>query len=144
MVVGGKNWHRAMPTADIEDGKPHILEFPEQYVVVVRKGGRIFAFNNACPHLHLPFFEQKADGGVVDGDDRASASQIDEDGTIKCRWHESCFDMNSGQILSWCENLNEDGTSQGMEHVGDISKNRMPLDVIPVREEDGHVWLALD
>ena len=33
---------------------------------------------------------------------------------------------------------------QQMPMLGDISKNRAPLNLIPWREEAGHIWLALD
>jgi hypothetical protein len=30
-----------------------------------------------------------------------------------------------------------------MEQLGDISKNRAPLQVLPCREEGGHIWVGL-
>jgi class 3 adenylate cyclase/nitrite reductase/ring-hydroxylating ferredoxin subunit len=138
--LGGKTWHKAMPIDSLVDGEQKVLEFPGLYAVVLRKGEQIFAFNNACPHLKLPFFELKptAQGPMP------SASRIDDNGVIKCRWHESCFDLTSGEIVSWCEALNDDGMSPGMPMLGDISKNRAPLNLIPWREEAGQIWLALD
>jgi len=134
--LGGKTWHRAIPLDSLVDGEPKVLEFPSLYAVVLRKGEQVFAFNNACPHLKLPFFEAKSSP--------MPGSSIDEKGTIKCRWHESCFDLASGEIVKWCEALNDDGVSPGMPMPGDISKNRGPLNLIPWREEAGHIWLALD
>jgi nitrite reductase/ring-hydroxylating ferredoxin subunit len=127
-----------MPVDSLVEGEPKVLEFPSLYAVVLRKGEQIFAFNNACPHLKLPFFESAPAKGPT------SASQIDDKGVIKCRWHESCFDLASGEIVSWCAALNDDGVSPGMPMLGDISKNRAPLDLIPGREEASHIWLALD
>jgi nitrite reductase/ring-hydroxylating ferredoxin subunit len=101
------------------------------------------AFNNACPHLHLPLFEhQETSGG--DGSPTAAASSLTDDLGIVCRWHQSCFDLQTGDIRSWCENLNQDGTSPGMEHLGDISKNRNRLQIFPCRVQDGYVWISLD
>ena len=120
--LGGKTWHKAMRVDSLVDGEQKVLEFPGLYAVVLRKGEQIFAFNNACPHLKLPFFESAptAKGPMP------SASHIDDKGVIKCRWHESCF-VTSGEIVSWCEALNEDGMSPGMPMLGDISKNRARL-----------------
>ena len=138
--LGGKTWHKAMPIDSLVDGEQKVLEFPGLYAVVLRKGEQIFAFNNACPHLKLPFFDltPTAKGPMP------SASRIDDKGVIKCRWHESCFDLTSGEIVSWCEALDDDGISPSMPMLGDISKNRAPLNLIPWREEAGQIWLALD
>ena len=62
--LGGKTWHKAIRLDSLVEGEPKVLEFPSLYAVVLRKGEQIFAFNNACPHLKLPFFE--ADGGWPD------------------------------------------------------------------------------
>ena len=122
------------------EGEPKVLEFPGLYAVLLRKGEQIFAFNNACPHLKLPFFEQTPTASGR----KESGSRIDDNGVIECRWHESRFDLASGEIVSWCEALNDAGISSSMPMLGDISKNRAPLDLIPWREEAGHIWLALD
>ncbi len=137
--LGGRTWHKAVRSDSLIEGEPKVLEFPSLYAVILRKGDEIFAFNNACPHLKLPLFEQAQAAGPA-----MSASLIDDKGVIKCRWHESRFDLASGEIVSWCEALGESGVSQTMPMLGNISKNRAPLTLIPWREEAGHIWLALD
>jgi class 3 adenylate cyclase/nitrite reductase/ring-hydroxylating ferredoxin subunit len=138
--LAGRTWHKAVPIGSLVDGDHRVLEFPKLYAVVIKKDERIFAFNNACPHLKLPFFESSANAGG----DRRPPSNVGDTGVIKCRWHESCFDLATGEIVSWCGALNEDGTSSGFEILGDISKNRAPLSLIPWREEAGYIWLALE
>ncbi len=140
MQVAGKKWHKAIAVDSLVDGEHQILEFPSLYVVVLKKGEQIFAFNNACPHLKLPFFEQRPTGASG----APPESPISDDDAIRCRWHHSCFDLATGDIVSWCEGLNDDGLSRGMEYLGDLSKNRAPLKLVPWREEGGHIWLALD
>ncbi len=80
-----------------------------------------------CPHLNLPLND----------------SELTADGGIVCRWHRSCFDLATGEIRNWCEGLAEDGTSPGMEGLGNISKNRRPMTILPVRVADGEIWVAL-
>jgi class 3 adenylate cyclase/nitrite reductase/ring-hydroxylating ferredoxin subunit len=138
--LGGKTWHKAVRLDSLVDGEPKVLEFPGLYAVLLKKGGRVFAFNNACPHLKLPLFDQTPS---TTGPTR-SASRVDDKGVINCRWHESRFDLASGAIVGWCEALNDDGISPTMPMLGDISKNRAPLNLIPLREEADHIWLALD
>jgi class 3 adenylate cyclase/nitrite reductase/ring-hydroxylating ferredoxin subunit len=136
--LGGKTWHKAVPVESLAEGEPKVIEFPGLYAVLLKKGEQIFAFNNACPHLKLPLFDpQQAASGPP-------PSSIDEGAVIKCRWHESRFDLTTGEIVSWCAALDDAGISRGMEMLGDISKNRAPLNLIPLREEAGHIWLAVD
>ena len=57
---------KAIGLDSLVEGEPKVLEFPSLYAVVLRKGEQIFAFNNACPHLKLPLFEQmSAAAGVA-------------------------------------------------------------------------------
>jgi class 3 adenylate cyclase/nitrite reductase/ring-hydroxylating ferredoxin subunit len=143
MRFAGKDWVRVFGDEELGDGERRVLEFEDCYVVVLRRADTFMAFNNACPHLHLPLFEhQETSGG--DASPTAAASSLTDDLGIVCRWHQSCFDLQTGEIRSWCENLNQDGTSPGMEHLGDISKNRNRLQIFPCRVQDGYVWVSLD
>lgn len=108
-------------------------------VVVARTGGEVVAFNNACPHLRLPFFDR---GGSPGATDMVGVSRF-ENGSVVCRWHVSSFDLQTGEVLGWGRALAPDGTSPGMEYLGDLSKNQAPLEVLPVSIEDGQVWVAL-
>jgi nitrite reductase/ring-hydroxylating ferredoxin subunit len=63
---------------------------------------------------------------------------------VVCRWHQSCFDLQTGEIREWAVKLQEDGTSPGMEFLGDISKNKARLKVYPCRLDDGHLWITLE
>ena len=143
MRFAGKEWVRVFGDDELGNGERRVLEFEDCYVVVLRRADTFVAFNNACPHLHLPLFERRETTG---GDDSPvpGASTLTDDLGIICRWHQSCFDLQTGEVRSWCKNLNEDGTSPGMEHLGDISKNRTRLQVFPCRVQDGYVWLSLD
>jgi class 3 adenylate cyclase/nitrite reductase/ring-hydroxylating ferredoxin subunit len=136
MQLAGKTWHKAVPADSLVEGVPQVVEFPDLYAVLLKQGEQVFAFNNACPHLKLPFFVPGAEGSGP------PASPI-EGGTIKCRWHESCFDLLTGEIVAWADALDEMGRSATSPMLGDISKNRAPLELIPWREEAGHIWLAL-
>jgi len=96
--------------------------------VVGRLNGAVFAFNNACPHLNLPAF----------------ASVLTADSGIQCRWHESCFDLATGAIRTWCDALTEGGIAVGHEEIGNVSKNRRPMVVYPARTSDGGIWVSFE
>lgn len=150
MRFAGKEWTRVFGDDELADGQRRVLEFEACYVVVHRQGDAYVAFNNACPHLHLPLFElqERPAGGDATGEARGgsmpAASTLTDDLGVVCRWHQSCFDLQTGEIKRWCDKLNDDGTSPGMEYLGDISKNRARLQVFPCRVQDGFVWVSLD
>ncbi len=124
----GLDWVRLMAEEDLPPGTRKIVERDEFDVLVIRTEDRIYATNNACPHLNLPLND----------------SELTDDGAIVCRWHGSCFDLETGDIRKWCDGLETDGTSKGMEMLGNISKNKRAMKVLPVRIADGNVWVAVD
>ena len=143
MIFAGKKWVRVFAEDELAVDKRRILEFDDFDVIVLRGANGYYAFNNACPHLHLPFFERRV---LAAGDElpRPADSTITDDLGIVCRWHQSCFDLQTGDIRDWAAKLNEDGTAPGQEHLGDVSKNRAKLTVYPCRIHDGHLWIALE
>ena len=144
LVYAGKNWVRVFAEDELEIGERKILDFEDYDVVVVRGADAYYAFNNACPHLHLPLYERRV---LPEGDALQlphTASTITEDRGLVCRWHQSCFDLQTGDVREWATKLREDGTSPGQEYLGDISKNRTKLTVYACRVDDGHLWIALE
>ena len=143
MIFAGKKWVRVFAEDELAVDKRRILEFENFDVIVLRGANGYYAFNNACPHLHLPFFERRV---LAAGDELPlpADSTITDDLGIVCRWHQSCFDLQTGDIRDWAAKLNEDGTAPGQEHLGDVSKNRAKLTVYPCRIHDGYLWIALE
>jgi class 3 adenylate cyclase/nitrite reductase/ring-hydroxylating ferredoxin subunit len=146
----GKKWVRLFSEDDLALDEWRIVALEEYDVVVLRGADGYYAFNNACPHLHLPLFERRvlADGelGNYAGTDtpRPINSTITDDRGVVCRWHCSCFDLQTGEVREWATRLQEDGTSPGWEFLGDVSKNRMKLPVYACRIHEGDLWVALD
>lgn len=138
----GRLWSRLIAVEEMRDGERRIFEFPDLDLVVIRRDGRFHAFNNACPHVNLPLFNRSS--GLDDpGKLRPDESETNGEEVI-CRWHHSRFDLLTGEVISWCELLGDDGTSEGMEYLGDISKNRSPLRIYRTRVEDGQLWVSFD
>jgi len=70
-------------------------------------------------------------------------STLTDDLGLVCRWHETCFDVQTGAVRTWTPTLQTDGTSPGWEFIGDISKNRSPITPLPCLVQDGALWVAL-
>ena len=150
MLYAGKKWVRIFAEDELANGDCRILRFDDFDVAIVRGENGHYAFNNACPHLHLPLYEPRE---VAEGDlgyfpgtqtPRPANSTVTEDRGLICRWHQSCFDLQTGDVREWATKLQEDGTSPGWEFLGDLSKNRAKLTVYGCRVHDGHLWIALE
>ena len=138
----GRDWTLLMNASDLRDGGHEVFAFDDFDLVLLRREGQFFAFNNACPHVNLPLFNRH---DKLAEPDKLRPDESTSDGTeLVCRWHMSRFDLSTGEVISWCDALKEDGTPEGMEMVGDISKNRCPLRLFPVHVASGEVWVALD
>ena len=150
MLFAGKKWVRVFAEDELAINEHRILNFEDYDVVVIRGADDYFAFNNACPHLHLPLFERRAmaegDLGYFPGTDtpRPLNSMVVDDRGLVCRWHHSCFDLQTGDVRDGATRLAEDGTSPGWEFLGDISKNQNKLTVYACRIHDGYLWIALE
>jgi class 3 adenylate cyclase/nitrite reductase/ring-hydroxylating ferredoxin subunit len=148
MRFAGRQWTRLARQDEIGDGERRVFEFEGFDLVVLRKVERYFAFNNSCPHMHLPFFEKRDadETGVIKsptGREIPRDSRLADDLGLVCRWHETCFDLLTGAARNWAPRLQADGTSKGWEFMGDISKNRAPIKPLPCLVKDGLLWVAL-
>lgn len=138
----GKDWIRVFREEELGVGERRILDLGDYYVVVLRCADVFVAFNNACPHLRLPLFECPERTEGFESPMPVARSVTDDLGVV-CRWHESCFDLQTGAVRTWCEKLNDNGTSPGMEYLGDLSKNRTSLQIFACRVQDEYVWVSL-
>ncbi len=139
----GREWLRALPADELAVGESRIIDLEKCDVVVHRGPDGYIAFNNACPHLRLPIFDRNPPG-KEHAEQLPPASVVTDDLGVVCRWHGSCYDLQTGEIREWCPLLEEDGTTAKMPYLGDISKNRTPLDVYQCRVADGQLWISLD
>jgi nitrite reductase/ring-hydroxylating ferredoxin subunit len=58
-------------------------------VLLVHEGGRVFAFDNRCPHMGFPL-----DSGSI------------EDGILTCQWHHARFESASGCTFDlWADDV---------------------------------------
>ncbi len=123
----GLDWVRVLSEAELPIGTRKVVELEEFDLLLIRTADSLHAINNACPHLMPPLND----------------SEVGDDDSITCRWHESCFDLETGEIRVWTGALAADGTALGHEEAGDVSKNQRPLSIFPVRLSEGSIWVSL-
>lgn len=74
--------------AELSDGRLHAVKAGSTSLVVGLAGDQVCAARNHCPHLGLSL--SSGPGG-----------QRFEDGVVTCPWHNSSFDLASGENLDW-------------------------------------------
>lgn len=126
----GRTWTAVADEDQLDVDGRKLIPLPEFDLLLIRSGDNIFAVNNACPHLRFPL----SDSDVTDG------------GMLVCKWHQSCFDLLTGEIRAWCPGLDPDGTIAvpQLKVLGDVSKNCTALTIFPVRVSAKTIWVALD
>jgi nitrite reductase/ring-hydroxylating ferredoxin subunit len=74
--------------SDFPEGELHTVDAEGKSLVLVRDGDAFCAARNRCPHMGFPL--SRGPGGV-----RLS------DGVLQCPWHNSRFQLCSGENLDW-------------------------------------------
>jgi nitrite reductase/ring-hydroxylating ferredoxin subunit/uncharacterized membrane protein len=79
-------WHRVTATADLADERPVRRQLGEVPLVLLRRGGVIYALADQCSHLSGPLHE----GELTDHDGEPCLS---------CPWHASVFRLRDGAVV---------------------------------------------
>ena len=84
-MIGAPRFARILPADQLSDGELLPVEIDGTPVVLVRHRGEFFATANNCSHQDFPLSEAGFDP---------------RDGVLVCAWHQSCFDIRSGEALT--------------------------------------------
>ncbi len=113
---------------EFTDGELRAVEAGGKKVIVARNGDQVCAAINKCPHLGLSLTKGPAGLKYADG-------------VVQCPWHNSTFEVCSGENLDWVGGFAGKSIpkwSRGMVALGRKAKG---LDTIPVEVRDGEVVL---
>jgi NADPH-dependent 2,4-dienoyl-CoA reductase/sulfur reductase-like enzyme/nitrite reductase/ring-hydroxylating ferredoxin subunit len=81
-TLTGPDLAEGIALADLGEAAPLRGHFAGQPVVLVRRGGEVFALHASCTHYGAPL-----DEGLVVGE------------TLRCPWHHACFSLRTGEAL---------------------------------------------
>jgi nitrite reductase/ring-hydroxylating ferredoxin subunit len=107
-------------------GKLQTVDVNGKSVVITRTENGLCGLRNQCSHLPLPI-----NGGKV------------ENGTVVCPWHNSRFDVCTGENLDWVPGvagIKLPRWSQGLMAMG---KKPQGIQSYTVIEEDGKVYVEV-
>jgi len=116
------NWIKVGAVDMLPDGAMQEIQAGDQAVLLARVGETYYATQARCPHLRAHLARGKLDGKVV-----------------TCPAHGSTFDVTIGRNLTWVEGL--PGLVRGVVQVFVKPKD---LNTLPVKVEEGQVWISLD
>jgi nitrite reductase/ring-hydroxylating ferredoxin subunit/uncharacterized membrane protein len=76
-------WTPVLDTADLREGEPRRAEVNGAKILLLRRGGEIYAIEEICSHLGGPLAEGKLEGDI-----------------IECPWHGSQFCVRDGSVVN--------------------------------------------
>jgi len=115
---------RLADSTAIREGEVQTTQADGASLILSRIGGKVCAVENKCPHFGLPL----ARGQVANG-------------TIRCPWHGSRFDLCSGENLDWVNSVAGLPLPQWSRSVVAMGRKPAPLRRFEVTEENGAVFL---
>jgi nitrite reductase/ring-hydroxylating ferredoxin subunit len=115
---------------EFPDGELRAVDAGGKKVIVTRTGDQVCAAVNKCPHLGLPL--TKGPGGLKF-----------EDGVVQCAWHNSTFQLCSGENLDWVGGFAGKSIPNWSRGVLALGRKPKGLETIPASVRDGEVVLQL-
>mmetsp|Transcript_5654 Transcript_5654/g.13135 ORF Transcript_5654/g.13135 Transcript_5654/m.13135 type:complete len:229 (-) Transcript_5654:1751-2437(-) len=146
--AGGWKMHYVsvdLKEADVAEGQSKVVTARNIKLVVTKKEGKLFAFNNKCPHLGLSLKR----GQITGSDDRHGICVV-------CPFHKSKFSLEeNGKCKVWSESVfGIKGTESIGNKIGQIvapmaksvnptGEKAAPAAVYGVKIEDGEILVDL-
>ncbi len=121
---------RVGSVADFADGKLHAVDAAGTSVVVGFAGDSLCAARNRCPHLGLSL--TKGPGGLRYAD-----------GQVVCPWHNSRFDLASGDNLDWAPGFAGIDMPRWSRKMIALGRKPSPLTTYDVIVEGDDVYVEL-
>jgi nitrite reductase/ring-hydroxylating ferredoxin subunit len=116
--------------ADFSDGRLHAVDAAGTSIVVGVAGDSLCAARNRCPHMGLSL--TKGPGGLRYAD-----------GTVACPWHNSRFDLASGDNLDWAPGFAGRDMPRWSRKMIALGRKPSPLTTYDVTVEGDDVYVEL-
>ncbi|HEU5270619.1 MAG TPA: Rieske 2Fe-2S domain-containing protein [Jatrophihabitans sp.] len=81
--VASEDWQDTLAEAELIDNQPTLVHAAGLPVLLIRRGGELFALDDRCSHRGGPLHE----------------GQLSGDGCISCPWHGSRFRLAGGEVV---------------------------------------------
>ncbi|MBD2136808.1 Rieske (2Fe-2S) protein [Anabaena sp. FACHB-1237] len=113
-------WTKVLTADKLTPGAREVVKVGDRNILLLNHENQLYAVENNCPHLKVPLKSGKI-----------------QDGAIVCSFHRSAFNLNNGEVKTWCPFPPVFGSL-----LGKISAEK-PLPVFPIKEEDGSILIDI-
>jgi nitrite reductase/ring-hydroxylating ferredoxin subunit len=113
-------WTKILEVNALSPGAREVVKVGNRNILVLNHENQLYAVENSCPHLKLPMKSGKI-----------------QDGAIVCSFHRSAFDLNTGEVKTWCP------WPPGVGKLLSMVSAAKTLPVFPLRVEDGNILIDL-
>lgn len=111
---------------DVREGQLHSARLGQRALLLTRVDGTVRAFENRCPHFGLPLTRGKV-----------------SEGTVRCPFHGSRFDICSGRNLDWVNAVVGIPIPQWTGKLLAMGKQPQSLTVFAASESQGKVYIEI-
>jgi len=113
-------------SSEVREGQLCSVKADGRVALVTRVKGKLCAFSAKCPHIGLSL----ARGKIADG-------------TIRCPFHGSRFDLATGANLDWTNSFGGMRMPQWSHSLLSMGKKPAPLELFEASEQDGAVTITV-
>jgi nitrite reductase/ring-hydroxylating ferredoxin subunit len=117
--------------SDFPDGGLTGVEADGHRLIVARKANEVHVARNRCPHLG--FSLTRGPGGLRY-----------EDGVVQCPWHNSRFNVCTGENLEWVTGFAGRRVPSWSRSVIGLGRRPRGLDTLSATVRDGDVYVSVD
>ncbi|MBD2294321.1 Rieske (2Fe-2S) protein [Anabaena sphaerica FACHB-251] len=111
-------WTKILEANALSSGAREVVKVGNRNILVLNHENQLYAVENTCPHLKLPMKSGKI-----------------QNGAIVCSFHRSAFDLNTGEVKTWCP------WPPGVGKLLSMVSEAKTLPVFPLRVEDGNILI---
>lgn len=122
--------HRVGSVTELGDGGLHTVDAGGTAVIVGRAGDGLCAAHNKCPHLG--FSLTRGPGGTHF-----------EDGVVTCPWHNSRFDLATGENRDWAPGVAGKDLPRWSHRLIALGRKPAPLTTYEVTVEGDDVYVTV-
>jgi nitrite reductase/ring-hydroxylating ferredoxin subunit len=117
--------------ADFPDGELVAVDVDGRALIVARIGDEVHVATNRCPHMG--FSLTRGPGGLRYAD-----------GVVQCPWHNSRFNVCTGENLDWVSGFAGRKIPRWSRQLVALGRKPHDLTMLPVTVRDGRVVVVID
>lgn len=121
IVKGKTTWYRTVPASELQPSRTVPVQAGEDALLVLSYQGKVYAFEDRCPHMRLPLANATVQSGCE----------------LQCPWHHSRFALDSGEVRAWAPWPNLVGPFLG------ALRKRRGLQTFSAKVLKGWVWVGV-